>query len=386
MRLDFSLFILFSVLVLHVVANQEILYHEDEVSTIIRLGPFTVPAGEMLSMYDSFTELGEEIDIRKGNIGMTGLDGRVLDDKYNIVDQDYLYLHHFFLNTGNSEDTYIFCPDYEGYQPIGGVGAELTEIHLPSPYYLEIPDTADVDWMYSLHVVNPNNEDKIFYFDVYLKYIEFSSVDVKVLGNFQTVLGCDVDDDEWNVEEGDGREYRFIDFVNTMDGEIIWASAHLHRGGLSLSLTDRETGENYFSGRAHYDNDEHPDWITSCDFQPGLNVRLQKGQKLRLASVYDNTEPHDEVMGVLLSYNVVDDVDTTPYAQITGDSWNGYEESNSSSILWVGISFILAIVGIVLGVLVSFYIWNNKHKFQKSTREPAFDLLEEEEEDLVEQL
>ena len=373
--------VLISIFCALVLANQDIRYHEDETSITIRLGPFTVPAGEMLELDSSFSELGEEINIKNGNIGMTGLDGRILDEEFNIVDQDYLYLHHFFINTNDSEDPYIFCPDYEGYQPIGGVGAELTEIHLPSPYYLEVSDTADMDWYYNLHVVNPNDEEKIFYFDAYFKYIEISSFDVKVLCNFQTVLGCYADDDEWNVEMGDGREYKYLEFVNTLDGEIIWASAHLHRGGLSLSLTDLETGETYFSGRAHYDNVEHPDWITSCDFQPGLNVKLQQGQKLRLASVYDNTQSHDEVMGILLSYNVVNEVDTEIHPQNTGNSWDGYadDDSNSSiSSFWIVISCAFGIVAIIVIVLVAIFVSNifKKIKIQKSGN---FELVEMEE-------
>jgi len=318
----------------------------------------------MKEFYAPFSELQPLVDEKKVPLGMTGMSLVVQDEQGLAQDQDFIYMHHFFLSDNYSDEINLYCPEfsdfeeagYSQYTVIGGFGGDLTPIHLHNPFYVTIPEQIGENWFIAAHLVNPNNEERIAYLQFTLKYIQVSTGDVQVRGDVTSVTGCR-SDVGYDMAQGNGIEYRYVDYSNDFSGTVIWAMAHLHRKGISVTITDLEKGDTIVSSRAHYENEEHPEWVTTIDVIDYPNIYLNNAQKLRVASLYDNREAEEDVMGLIMMYIVVDYQNVEPQEKEFGMKWSGFEEDNGNNSIYIAmitgaIGFIVVLALVVLMVLV----------------------------------
>jgi hypothetical protein len=84
------------------------------------------------------------------------------------------------------------------------------------------------------------------------------------------------------------------------DGYLVTAGGHLHGGGIDITVRNDATGDSC-TMVAHYEH-SHPDGapgeITRCP----VHKRALQGQSFSVVSRYDNSAPHQAVMGIVLAY------------------------------------------------------------------------------------
>ena len=84
------------------------------------------------------------------------------------------------------------------------------------------------------------------------------------------------------------------------DGYLVTAGGHLHGGGIDIAIRDDADGLEC-KMVAHYDHphpDDAPSSITTCP----THEQIGAGQTFTVTSRYDNSEPHEDVMGIVLAY------------------------------------------------------------------------------------
>lgn len=251
---------------------------------------------------------------------MTSFTVRVLDINGTILPQQTAYLHHILISALTTRN--IACPEFGSYDFIAGAGAELTDIYIPAPYAYKI-NPGD-EWDILLHVVNPDKHNEVTYKLEYTMEVgNWTNDFIEVEGYFNSVGGCtDLSDLDFDVPKNTSAASYIIhnDFPSSFTGKFIWSAGHLHRGGLNLYLSRSRTGEILFSSVSIYGDEEHPEFLTSIAGSPS-NFMVTTGELLRITAIYDCSEKHKEVMGILFGYVIVDDLysGNPPLTQVIGN-------------------------------------------------------------------
>ena len=107
---------------------------------------------------------------------------------------------------------------------------------------------------------------------------------------------------------------RFSTFTKTADftmpegGRLISGGGHLHGGGVRLELRNATCGTVPFESRPSWGGPKpkpllhEPGPTKMSAFRSTVGIPVAKGQKLRLAAVYDNQAPHTRAMGIMLLF------------------------------------------------------------------------------------
>ena len=79
----------------------------------------------------------------------------------------------------------------------------------------------------------------------------------------------------------------------------IYSASHLHAGGLELRLREAAPNSLACKGTGEYHGDPpHLASINPCF----MHERIDAGSTYRLSSRYDNSQPWEDVMGIMLTY------------------------------------------------------------------------------------
>eukprot|EP01095_Lingulamoeba_sp_RSL-Kostka_P006824 TRINITY_DN2157_c3_g1_i1.p1 TRINITY_DN2157_c3_g1~~TRINITY_DN2157_c3_g1_i1.p1 ORF type:complete len:450 (+),score=151.31 TRINITY_DN2157_c3_g1_i1:88-1437(+) len=302
-------------------------------------GPFTIPGlhgtngQDMENMFTSEFTPGPFVDTDLDSIGIVDFNSRMCDSEKNHVTQDHAYLHHIIFVTFQYDNN-IGCPDWAGrngaYNIPFASGQEYSDVKLPYPYAYEM--MLNEQWFSQVEIMNPNQGDVEVYVEYTFGYIELSEDIKKVRSFFKSITGCG--DVEFDLSpKSMGTDYRvptILDFQSSFSGLLVELRGHLHRGGKNIYLTNMKTGEIIFNSIAHYDDREHPEWLTRNDIQyPDYQINI--GDQLRLVSVYSNDSVM-EAMAILIGFVYVEDYityDTPMY----GGEFNPFSDRASILIL-----------------------------------------------------
>jgi plastocyanin len=243
-------------------------------------------------------------------IGATLVDARGVE-----VPISHVMLHHVvFAKAGVPDSTCKTFTDLDGNtlpafaQRFYAEGEERTTIQLPPGY--GYPNRASDRWGMTYMLMNHRRTAESVYVQYTVRYVTGESL-TAVEPVWLDVRNCE-SDPIFNVP-GDGPLFstysQHADFRLPESGMLVAGGAHLHGGGLGLSLTDRSCGgRTLFTSEPTWGlpvirpvmHENGPRHMTTFSTANGIPVAA--GDRLRLTATYDDSLPHTRVMGIMLVF------------------------------------------------------------------------------------
>ena len=276
------------------------------------VGPFDIAAGEMHEVITGVAAPSESGYITWGKAELVDGQGRA-------ISHHAVHLHHaVWLNPYERDMT---CDSYDGgtfpgYERFFASGKESTKLDLPRGYgYLWDPQVSQPYtgsapwWAFTAHLDGMHGASDVYVqFDV--GYVPES--DAADLTNVQPVWldvrNCS-SDPVYDVNKRGRSELhkeRWT-YKMTTSGRFVFLAGHLHDGGLRLSLENLSTNEHVYTSRATYALEAQPWYLTKMSsWSDGRGIDVDKGDKLRLTSVYDSTRSWNDVMAIMIGALVAD--------------------------------------------------------------------------------
>jgi plastocyanin len=250
-----------------------------------------------------------------------------------------LMLHHIvFINVGRADQT---CDTVTGFDSIStgllrerfmAAGEERQKMVLPDGYGY---DPGASDWAVLYMVMNHKPDANS---DAYIRYTMTYDDDpslVSVTPWWLDVNNCNADP-IYNVRgSGDAGEesVRARDFplseppFDDTGGRVVAAGGHVHGGAYRLELSQPACDDRtLFTSEPTWGEENHPFYtvrpilhepgpIHMSAFKSETGFAVESGESLRLSSVYDDSQPHTRVMGILIAYVAPDPTVTDSCAE-----------------------------------------------------------------------
>jgi len=259
-----------------------------------RYGPFTLGPGE-----DAQGSPSSGMPRPSGSFGLKSARFDVVDENGTPVSVHDVHLHHIVMTTSAREDR--LCPGRP--ERFMGAGMERTPIAIWGPYAYLVG--ANDRWGSLYHLMNetpPGTPEKTVYIQYTLEYQPGANATNSrpVAAYFQDVTGCGGSTYDVPGNGGPGSVHtRSRSWTAPDDGLAIYTGGHLHEGGIDISLKDGTTGTNFCTGKASYhENPRHLSAINPCL----LHNKVVAGHDFTVTARYDNSEPLQDVMGIMLTY------------------------------------------------------------------------------------
>jgi hypothetical protein len=271
--------------------------------TPIAIGPYGVVQGEEL------------IPSPATDGYVTGLSATLVDATGAEVPISHIMLHHIvFAKVGVPDATCKTFTDLDGNtlpafaQRFYAEGEERTTIDIPRGY--GYPNRATDRWGMTYMLMNHRNVGETVYVRYTVRYVTGEQL-TPVRPIWLDVRNCDADP-IFNVP-GHGPLFstysQHADYTLPESGVLVAGGAHLHGGGLKVSLTDRSCG-----GRTLFTS--YPTWGLPVirpvmhengpkhmtTFSTTAGIPVSAGDRLRLTATYDDSLPHTRVMGIMLVF------------------------------------------------------------------------------------
>ena len=121
------------------------------------------------------------------------------------------------------------------------------------------------------------------------------------------------------------------DIVMPESGRIVAGGGHVHGGAHRLAITEPDCGDRQIADSVPtWGNPDHPFYnvrpilhepgpVNMSAFTTPTGIPVRNGERLRLNSIYDNSEPHMRVMGISVIYVAPDPTVTSPCGPVPGD-------------------------------------------------------------------
>jgi plastocyanin len=246
---------------------------------------------------------------------VTGLSATLVDARGNEVPISHIMLHHVvFAKVGMPDYTCTTFTDFDGNQipalaqRFYGEGEERTTLALPQGY--GYPNRARDRWGMTYMLMNHRNVSETVYIQYTVRYVTGDNL-IPVKPVWLDVRNCK-SDPIFNVP-GDRPLFssykQHADYTMPESGFLVAGGAHLHGGGLKLTLSNRTCGgRTLFTSQPTWGlpvikpvmHENGPKHMTTFSTTSGIPVAA--GDKLRLTAVYDDSLPHTRVMGIMLVY------------------------------------------------------------------------------------
>ncbi len=264
------------------------------VEATFRIGPFNLaPMGQAGSESQSTQA---NVPRPAGAFGMKTMSFDVVDASGASVPHSAVHLHHVLLMNAAHRDT--FCNRPERF---AGSGSERTPISLYDPYAYLVG--ASDQWNALWHIMNESDAPQQVYIQYKIGYQPSATAENSrgVTPFFLDVTGCGNSVYQVPGDGGPGSVHTATrSWTAPWDGYHVTAGGHLHAGGIDITIRNDATGDSC-TMVAHYEH-THPDGapgeITRCP----VHKRFLQGQQFSVTSRYDNSAPHEDVMGIVLSY------------------------------------------------------------------------------------
>jgi hypothetical protein len=266
----------------------------ETITETFRYGPFTLgPGGEV----QGFPSSG--MPRPAGAFGLKGARFNVVDESGTPVSPHDVHLHHIVMTTSARQDQ--LCPGRP--ERFIGAGMERTPINLWGPYTYLVG--ANDQWGSIYHLMNetpPGTPAKTVYIEYTLDYQPgANATNSRPVGAyFQDITGCGNSTYDIPGNGGPGSVHtRTASWTAPADGMLVFTGGHLHEGGIDISLKDATSNTNFCTGTATYhENPRHLATINACTW----HFKVNAGHSLSVTARYDNSEPIQDVMGIMLTY------------------------------------------------------------------------------------
>jgi hypothetical protein len=259
-----------------------------------RYGPFTLGPGQEIQGSPS-----SGMPRPAGAFGLKGARFNLVYEDGSAVSAHDVHLHHIVMTTSARQDH--LCPGRA--ERFIGAGMERTPIQLLGPYTYLVG--AGDQWGSIYHLMNetaPGTPAKTVYIEYTLDYqpganaTNSRAVDMY----FQDVTGCGGSTYQVPGDGGPGSVHvRSRSWTAPRDGIAVFSGGHLHDGGIDITLKDGTSGSEFCKGVATYhENPHHLATINGCL----LHHQVTSGHTFTVTSRYDNSQPYEDVMGIMLTY------------------------------------------------------------------------------------
>lgn len=286
-------------------------------TVVIKFGPFTLgPQGSGTDQSESQGYVPQP----SGEFGIKSAVFDLVDEQGVPVGKHDVHLHHFVIGVLGLEDT--ACPDRQiagtVVRPLIGTGMERTPMQFPEPYALQAGYGAGGQWGALWHLMNMSTATRTFYVQYTLGIQRGANAsNTRFVTPFWSDARTCPAGTTWNVK-GDGGpgsvETMTKAWPMPFDGYIVGVGGHLHDGGLSVT-TKHEDGTLICRNDATYSGGML-DKISGCP----VHDSVKKGEKVTVSSEYDNSFPHQDVMGMSVMYIWAGDQGTPPTTTTTTTS------------------------------------------------------------------
>ena len=236
---------------------------------------------------------------------VVGLEAEVVDAAGRVQGRDKVMLHHIVFAK-------IGVPDYTcgGFtERFFAEGEERLALSLPRGYGYANKATDRWGLLYMLMNHKPQRLKGFIRYTV--RYVTGEAL-TPVKPVWLDVRNCTGGVDPVFDVPGGGK--RFSTFTKTADftmpesGRLISGGGHLHGGGLRLELRNATCGTVPFESRPTWGGPKpkpllhEPGPTKMSAFRTTEGIPVAKGQKLRLAAVYENQSLHTRAMGIMLLF------------------------------------------------------------------------------------
>jgi hypothetical protein len=263
----------------------------------MRFGPITLQAAE-LKFHNT------RVRAPRVNGFITRMHAFVVDGRGRPVASNRVMLHHAVFRRYIKPYYDSECHVRRDSEPFYATGEENETLKLPPGYGLRVKrsDHWLLKWMLMNHTDSRHR--------VFIRYnvrVNTSPVIAPVRPAWMRVLSCRIG--SFNVPGNGGPGSVFTQTRNVPvsgSGRIVVATGHLHGGAIGLTLSEPSCeGRTLVNARpvyrtalpAPYDGPVH---VTS--FTSPVGIPVFQGEVLGLTATYDNSIPHDHVMGTLHVY------------------------------------------------------------------------------------
>jgi plastocyanin len=235
---------------------------------------------------------------------VVGMEAEVVDAAGRVQGRDKVMLHHIVFAK-------IGVPDYTcgGFtERFFAEGEERLALSLPRGY--GYPNRATDRWglLYMLMNHKPQRLNGFIRYTV--RYVTGEAL-TPVKPVWLDVRNCTGADPVFDVPGGGKRFSTFTktaDFTMPESGRLVSGGGHLHGGGVRLELRNATCGTVPFESRPTWGGPKpkpllhEPGPTKMSSFRSTEGIPVAKGQKLRLAAVYDNQALHTRAMGIMLLF------------------------------------------------------------------------------------
>ena len=268
------------------------------------------------------------------------MDADIVNGQGDPIPITELMLHHIvFINTGRPDQS---CSDVVGFDSIltpglmrerfMAAGEERQRMVLPDGYGY---DPGSTPWAVLYMVMNHKPDANS---DAYVRYTMTYDDDPGLQGVtpwWLDVNNCNADP-IYNVKGGGNRGAKSVrarDFPLTKapfasaGGRVVAAGGHVHGGAYRLRLSQPECGDRkLFTSKPTWGEADHPFYtvrpilhepgpVHMSAFKSETGFAVESGESLRLHSIYDDSQPHTRVMGILIAYVAPDPTVTDSCAE-----------------------------------------------------------------------
>jgi plastocyanin len=235
---------------------------------------------------------------------VVGMQAEVVDAQGRVQGRDKVMLHHIvFAKVG--------VPDYTcggAAERFFAEGEERLALSLPRGF--GYPNKATDRWglLYMLMNHKPQRLNGFIRYTV--RYVTGEALrPVKPI--WLDVRNCTGPDPVFDVP-GDGRTFstftKTAGFTMPESGRLVSGGGHLHGGGVRVELRNATCGTKPFESRPTWGGPKpkpllhEPGPTKMSAFRSTTGIPVAKGDRLRLAAVYDNSAPHTRAMGIMLLF------------------------------------------------------------------------------------
>jgi plastocyanin len=235
---------------------------------------------------------------------VVGMEAEVVDAAGNVQGRDKVMLHHIvFAKIGVADYT---CGS--GAERFFAEGEEHLALSLPRGY--GYPNKASDRWGLLYMLMNHKPQRLNGYIRYRVRYVTGEALQA-VKPIWLDIRNCSGPDPVFDVPGGGKRFSTFTrtaDFTMPESGRLVSGGGHLHGGGLRVELRNATCGTVPFASRPTWGGPlprpilHEPGPRKMSSFRSTVGIPVAKGQKLRLAAVYDNGRPHTRAMGIMLLF------------------------------------------------------------------------------------
>ena len=235
---------------------------------------------------------------------VVGMEAEVVDAQGRVQGRDKVMLHHIvFAKIGVSDYT---CGG--AAERFFAEGEERLALSLPRGYGYANKATDRWGLLYMLMNHRPQRLNGYIRYTV--RYVIGEAL-TPVKPIWLDVRNCTGPDPVFDVPGGGQRFSTFTktaDFTMPESGRLVSGGGHLHGGGLRVELRNATCGTMPFASRPTWGGPipkpilHEPGPTKMSSFRSTEGIPVAKGQRLRLAAVYDNSAPHTRAMGIMLLF------------------------------------------------------------------------------------